>query len=146
MPGGLALAYIEQGSLMSRFKYVAGLVAASWLILSSAAHSLLGWRQLQAQLRAASAPEDLVFAVKAGWQFAGVSMLCFAIIVIAILRGRYRDPSVSTRPVNFIGIAYAAYGLWALLTSNGNWFFLVFIVPGLLLLGVTPWRSVPREA
>ena len=131
---------------MSRFRYVSGLVAASWLVLSSAAHSLLGWRQVHSQLSAASAPADLVFAVKAGWQFAGVSMLCFAIIVIAILRGRYRDPSVSTRPVYFIGIAYAAYGLWALLTSNGDWFFLIFIVPGLLLLGVTPWRSVPREA
>jgi len=136
----------REAMLMSRLRYAAGLIAASWLVLSSAAHSFVGWRQLHDRLTASGAPADLAFAVQAGWQFAGVAMLCFAIIVIVMLRTRYRDPSVSAVPVHVIGMAYAAYGAWALIVSKGDLFFLIFIIPGLLLLGAAPWRRESRGA
>ena len=131
--------------MMHRLRYATGLLAGFWLVLSSAAHSVLGWRQVHAELGASSAPADLVFAIDAGWQFAGVAMLCFALIVITTLRKRYREPSVSALPIDLVGLAYVAYGVWALIMSNWDLFFLIFLIPGLLLLCATP-RGVPRGA
>ena len=65
---------------MSRWRTVAGLIAGVLLILSSAAHSLLGWKVQRAGLEAARAPADLIL----GWHFAGVAMLTFGVIAIVL--------------------------------------------------------------
>jgi hypothetical protein len=43
---------------------------------------------------------------------------------------------VSLRPVLVIGLAYTVYGIWAMIASGLEPFFLVFVVPGVLLLAV----------
>jgi hypothetical protein len=67
-----------------------------------------------------------------GWHFAGVAMLTFGAMVVAafiqVLRGR----AVSLAPAMLIATVYLAFGAWALLVS-GDPFFLVFVVPGVLL-------------
>jgi hypothetical protein len=60
-------------------------------------------------------------------------MLAFGIIVVALFGRRFRGGSVSVLPAVVIAAAYLAFGAWALLASNYNLFFLVFIVPGALL-------------
>jgi hypothetical protein len=47
---------------------------------------------------------------------------------------------VSFRPVGFIALVYMLFGLWALRASNLDPFFLVFVVPGLLLAAAS-WRA-----
>jgi hypothetical protein len=116
-----------------RTRAVLGLIAGALLILSSAAHSFLGWKGLRDQLAAAQAPPDLVLVLKIGWQFGGVAMLAFGIIVVALFARRFRGGSISVLPAVVIAAAYLAFGAWALLASDFNLFFLVFIVPGALL-------------
>lgn len=127
---------------MNRLRYLAGLLAAAWLILSSAFHSILGWKQLNANLAAAKVSAELTLGLKAGWQFAGVAMLAFGIIAFAILLKAYRGQNVYAFPIIIIGAAYTAFAAWALLASNWDLFFLMFLVPGVfLLLAVPPKRS-----
>jgi hypothetical protein len=109
-------------------------MAGALLVLSSAAHSLLGWRVQRAALEAARAPADLILGLGFGWQFAGLAMLTFGVIVLLSFTQVLRRRPVSLRPVLAIGVAYTVYGGWALTASGLDPFFLVFLVPGLLLL------------
>lgn len=118
---------------MSRWRTVAGLIAGVLLILSSAAHSLLGWKVQRAGLEAARAPADLILGLGLGWHFAGVAMLTFGVIAI-VLAAAGRGRPVSLRPMLMIGVAYVGYGSWAMIASGLEPFFLVFILPGVLLL------------
>ena len=116
-----------------------GLIAGVLLVLSSAAHSLLGWKQLGAALAAAGAPADLVTGLSIGWHFAGVAMLVFGCIVIATFLDVRRRRPVSLRPVALIAAAYLLFGVWALGVSDLNPFFLVFVIPG-IMLALVSWR------
>lgn len=118
---------------MARVRAVLGLVAGAILILSSAAHSFLGWKGLRGQLAAVPVPPDLVRGLRIGWQFGGVAMLTFGLIVVALFARRFRGESVSMLPAVVIALAYLAFGAWALLVSDFNPFFFLFIVPGVLL-------------
>ena len=62
---------------MTRVRNILSLNAAILIILSSTAHSLLGWKALGAQLTAAGAPADLIGGLRIGWQFGGAAMLTF---------------------------------------------------------------------
>jgi hypothetical protein len=131
---------------MNRLRCVAGLLAAAWLILSSAVHSILGWKQLHGSLAAAKVPAELILGVKAGWQFAGIAMLAFGIIAFAILLKAYRGENVSVFPVVIIGAAYTAFGAWALFASGWDLFFLIFLIPGVVLLLAVPGRRVASRS
>jgi len=125
---------------MSRWRTVLGLIAGALLILSSAAHSLLGWRVQLAGLEAVKAPADLILGLGLGWQFAGVAMLAFGVIVVMLVVAAGRGRPVSLRPVLVIGLAYTVYGIWAMIASGLEPFFLVFVVPGVLLLAAAVGR------
>lgn len=62
---------------MGRARSILGVVTGFLLILSAAAHSLLGWKQLKSELEPLHAPADLVRAIGAGWNFGGAAMLAF---------------------------------------------------------------------
>jgi hypothetical protein len=123
---------------MHRARNVLGIIAGTIFILSSAAHSLLGWPSLQERLAAANAPTDLTTLLMFGWQFAGVAMLVFGIIVISSFARAIRGKSVSFMTCMVIALAYTLYGIWAIAVMRDP-FFLIFIVPGLLLLAAS-WR------
>ena len=125
---------------MIRWRILLGFVAGAMLIASSAAHSLLGWRQLRASLAKSEAPPDLVMGLSVGWHFAGVAMLAFGCIILSIFADLLRRRSVSVRPALLIALLYVAFGIWALIVSNNDPFFYVFIVPG-FLLAVAAWPS-----
>ena len=117
---------------MRQFQSLLGLLAGAVLVLSSAAHSLLGWKQIQKSLAAVQAPADLVQTLEAGWLFGGVAILTFGCIALAVFANAFRGRAVSLLPTGIIALAYLAYGIWALLTT-GDPFFYIFIVPGAML-------------
>ena len=125
---------------MNRLRVGLGLLAGVLIVLSSAAHSLLGWKQLGIELAKTQAPPALVTGLAVGWHFAGVAMLAFGCIVLSTFADALRRRPVSFRPVGFIALVYVVFGIWALRASNLDPFFLVFIVPG-LLLGAASWRA-----
>lgn len=125
---------------MNRIRIALGLLAGMLLVLSSAAHSLLGWKQLSRALTTTNAPPDLITGLSIGWHFAGVAMLAFGCIVLYTFTEALRRRPVSFRPVGFIALVYIVFGIWALTASNLDPFFLVFIVPGLLLAAAS-WRA-----
>jgi hypothetical protein len=124
---------------MNHLRNPIGIVGGVLLILSSAAHSLLGWKQLGAALATAGAPVELVTGLSIGWHFAGVAMFVFGCIVISIFVDAMRKRPVSFRPVALIAAAYLLFGVWALGASGLDPLFLVFILPGILLAAAS-WR------
>jgi hypothetical protein len=125
---------------MNRLRAPLGLLAGVLLIVSSAAHSLLGWRQLGIALAATQAPADLVTGLSIGWHFAGLAMFAFGCIALVTFADALRGRPVSFRPAAIIALVYLLFGVWALKVSDVNPFFLVFIVPGLLLAAAS-WRG-----
>ncbi len=126
---------------MRQVQSMLGLLAGAILVLSSAAHSVLGWKQMQGGLAAANVPPDLIEGVRVGWLFGGVAILTFGCIAIAIFANVLRGRVVSLVPTALIALAYMWFGAWALVTS-GNPFFYIFIVPGFMLA----IASIPRRA
>jgi hypothetical protein len=118
---------------MSRFRPVLGLVASAIMILSSFAHAFLGWKALGAQLAATNAPADLIGGLRIGWEFGGAAMLTFGIIAAMIFSRRLRGLAVDVWPALAIGVFYVLIGVWALVASHFNPFFMVLIVPGAML-------------
>jgi len=119
---------------MTRARAIAGLIAGANFVISAAAHSFLGWKGLGSELAALRPPADLALGLQLGWHFGGVAMLAFGIIVVLLCVKGMRGESVSVLPLMVIAIAYLVFGVWALVASNFNLFFLIFIVPGLLLM------------
>ena len=130
---------------MSRLRIGVGLATAVLLLLSSAAHSIAGGRQVAAELAAAQVPPDLALGLQVGWQFGGAAMLVFGLIALEAFVGRWRGRAVSLRPGRFIGAIYLLFAAWALVRSNFDPFFLVFAVPGALLLAVA-WPRADDDA
>jgi hypothetical protein len=125
---------------MSRLRLILGYLGGLLLVVSSAAHSLLGWRSLSASLAQTQAPADLVTWLGIGWQFAGVAMFSFGCIVIWELANVGRRGSLALWPVLLIGVMYVAFGVWARIVSNLNFFLLAFVIPGALLV-VAAWPT-----
>ena len=123
---------------MHRARIIVGIIAGLLLLASSVAHSVLGWRQLGVELARANAPADLITGLMIGWQFAGAAMVAFAVIALWHFVDALRRRPVSLRPVIIIALVYLAFGTWALLASDLEpFFFFVFIVPGVMLLGAS---------
>jgi hypothetical protein len=121
---------------LSRTRCYIGLLTGVLLILSSAAHSLLGWPpQREALLANHSAPE-LVFNLGIAWNFGGVAIFTFGCITLATFVRALRGRTYSLMPTALIGITYLAFGVAACVIGQSLGF-LVFVVPGLLLVFVS---------
>ncbi len=125
---------------MARLRAIPGLLAGVFLILSSSAHSFLGWKKLGGELAVANIPRDLLITLKIGWQFGGLAMLAFGIIVIAFFANRLRGGNMSAFPVVVIAVGYLGFSVWALVTSDFNPFFYIFLAPAIVLLIAAPGR------
>jgi hypothetical protein len=119
---------------MNRFRSILGLVAGVVMMLSAAMHSLLGWKQIKSELAPLHAPADLVRAIGTGWNFGGAAMLAFGFIVVALFAHRLKGSTVTLRPALVIGATYVAFGAAAMAVNDFDPFFLVFVIPGVMLL------------
>ena len=118
---------------MSRSRSILGLVVGVVLVVSSAMHSLMGWPALQAALVAADTPPDLIAGLRIGWHFGGAMVLTLGLVTLWSFAERLRGRAVSLRALQAFAAAYALFGVYALLTGDLNPFFLIFVVPGVLL-------------
>jgi hypothetical protein len=125
---------MDEGGTMQRGRLVLGLIGGVVILVTSAAHSLLGWPQLRRALTTADTPADLIVALSIGWHFAGLAMLVFGVLAILLFADALRGRPVSLRPVVLIAIAYLVFGTWSLTVSSLDPFFLAFFVSGILLL------------
>jgi len=130
---------------MRRIRSVLGIVAGVIFVLTSGAHTQLGWPSLSGQLANTTAPSDLITTLMIGWQFAGGAMLVFGIIVISRFVDVIRRRRVSYHAPRLIALLYIAFGAWALAVSGMNPFFLIFIVPGLILFAAAWPTASERE-
>jgi hypothetical protein len=114
-------------------KSVLGLIAGAILLLSAFAHAVLGWKGMSEQLAQTNAPPDLVQGLHIGWVFGGPVMLVFGILCISTFLQRFRGQPASTFAPALISIAYLAFGAWAAVATAGDPFFMLFVVPAVLL-------------
>jgi len=110
------------------------MAAGALLMLSAAAHSLLGWPELARELAKLAPSADLARALAIGWHFGGVAMLGFGALVIQGFARALRGRAVDWRPVRVVGLTYVLFGAGALVATGGRPFFLIFLMPGLLIL------------
>ncbi len=125
---------------MSAGRALAGILAGTLLLLSSAAHAFFGWAQLRQALAGASVPEELIQGVGIGWQFGGAAMLGFGVIVVWQFVGHLRGRPTPLLPSRVIAGIYLLFGAGAMALTGFNPFFLVFLIPG-LLLAVAAWSD-----
>ncbi|HUR80536.1 MAG TPA: hypothetical protein VM733_07205 [Thermoanaerobaculia bacterium] len=134
------------GWAISRGQAILGIAGGVALILSAAAHSLMGWPVMRTQLESTHAPADLIRGLGVGWHFGGVAMVAFGVIVLHLFAKCLRGERPSLMPVTIIAVAYIAFGAWALFISRFELFFLfVFVVPGLVLASASRLPSRPGE-
>ena len=118
---------------MPRLPRALALVAAVILVLSSGAHSLMGWPALRTQLSATNAPAALVDGLAMGWHFAGLTMLVLGVLVLWLLAiSRSGAPSIRL-PLLVIGGAYVLFAIGCALLLGWDPFLFTFLVPGVLL-------------
>jgi hypothetical protein len=114
------------------------LLAGVVMILSAAAHGLLGWPAMLQALHGAGAPADLAAALSIGWYFGSMAMLVFGVVtVLSALRLRRGDSSGVTT-IRVIAAGYVLFGLAAILYRHLNAHFLLFVVTG-ALAGLPLW-------
>jgi hypothetical protein len=123
---------------MMRTRAWLGLAAGGLLILSAAAHSLLGWPELSHELAKLAASADLTRALAIGWHFGGVAMVALGAVVVDGFAGALRRRAVDWRAVRVVGLTYFAFGAGALVATGGRLFFLIFLLPGLVILAAAP--------
>ncbi len=109
------------------------------VILSSAAHSALGWPEIRRGLTELRVDEDLAGAIAAGWYFGSAAMAAFGLMLIAFGMRLRRGDASALLPVRIIAACYLVFGLAALIIRK-NPHFLLFVATG-LMAGLPTWRG-----
>jgi hypothetical protein len=119
---------------MNKTRLALGYLGGLLMVLSSAAHSLLGWPGIRAELRKSAASAELIDGIQMAWQFGAMAMLVFGVIVIALLRGQQQGRALPPLVVPAIGAGYLAFGLTEFVVTGYQPFTAIFMLPGALLL------------
>ncbi len=116
-----------------RVRAILGLVGGLLLLVSSLAHSLLGWPVMRAPLQAGGIDPELVEGLGIGWHFGSFCTVAFAAIVVVIAVAHLRGKAPSTLPAAVIAVTCLLFGGFAMLAGGRNPAFLSYIVIGLLV-------------
>lgn len=117
-----------------KIKSVFGLLGGVILVLSAGAHAIMGWKAMSEQLALTNAPAALVQGLQVGWVFGGVVMLVLGSLCINTFAKRFKGQHASTLAPVLIAIAYLGFAAWAAITTGGDPFFMIFVVPAVLLV------------
>lgn len=123
---------------MTRWRLMLGAAASVLLLLSSVAHSLMGWPELRIQLEVAGVIPDLMRGLQVSWQFGGMAMFTFGLILLKVFSDALRGKPFQPDAARIVGSVYVFFGVWAIVFIERNPFYLVFVVPGVMLL-VAAW-------
>ena len=118
---------------MPRLPRVLAVIAAVILVLSSGAHSILGWPVLRAKMAEANVPAELVAGLAMGRHFAGLAMLVLGLLVFWLLAENRRSSANVVLPLQIIGGAYELFAIGCFALLGWDPFLLTFLVPGTLL-------------
>jgi hypothetical protein len=114
-------------------KLVLGVLGGVLMILSGLVHSSIGWRELRKAFTKANVPNDLVVGLAVPWHFAGLAMVTFGALAILMLLRNRDDRAAMLVPLVIAG-AYIVFGAIGLAAIKVDPTFLMFLVPGALLL------------
>ena len=120
--------------MIPRWKAMVGMIAGAMLVLSACAHSFLGWPELRNRMAIAQIDFDLTRGIQVAWHFGGMAMAAFGVIVWPLFFSALKGKAVSLQPALVIGIGHLVLGTWAVLRVESNPFFLLFLIPGALLV------------
>jgi len=116
-------------------------VVAAFLVLSSLAHGILGWKAMSAELVRTGTSPDLLADLATGWYLGSVAMVAFAVIVFVTWLEARGKRSAGRAAAATIALTYFTFGLLAFWFRSFNGHFLVaFVIPG-ALLGVAVLKS-----
>ena len=130
---------------MQKSRDALGLLAGVMLVVSSGAHSILGWRGLRGELADAKVPADLMLGLQIGWQFGGAAMLMLGVVLFVTFGQRLRGTNTPLLLAKAVAVTYLVFGAWALRASGGDPFFLVFLIPGAFLAMASLYRTQPSN-
>ena len=122
-----------------RVRLAVGFAAAALQVLSGVVHSIVGWPAMTKAFASTNAPTALVQGLAVPWQFAGLSMVTFGVIVAMTLWRATQRAEESLATVMVIGAVYVVFGLVGLALTGADATFLMFLVPGVMLVA-TAWR------
>src|SRR5262245_40875029 len=116
-------------------------VVAAFLMLSSLAHGILGWKAMKGDLVRTGASAELLADLATGWYLGSAAMAAFAVIIFSSWQeARGRAPA-GRAVAGIIALVYLGFGMLAfLLRSFDRHFLIAFVIPG-ALLGVGVLRS-----
>ncbi|HSS18875.1 MAG TPA: hypothetical protein VLL54_02265 [Pyrinomonadaceae bacterium] len=129
---------------MKVVRVVLGITAGLSIVATGAMHSLVGWGQLKAVLANTQVPAEVLIGLQIPWHLAGVAMVTFGSITIALVVSFARGRKVSFLAIRFIAIAYVAFGSWALVAVKLDPFLMIFVVQGTMLL-VVAWKPIRKQ-
>jgi len=117
---------------IGRLRFGTGLLACLLMAASGLLHSAMGWPAVKRALSGADATTVAGLAVP--WHFAGGAMMAFAALAAYCLVGAVQANTSLLVPVRFIAIAYLLFGLVGLVLIKPDPTFLMFLIPGAMLL------------
>lgn len=118
--------------MLSRARVVCGLVAGGLMIASGLMHSVMGWPAVKVALQKADARAVADLAVP--WHFTGGAMMTFGALAALCVLGAMRGEPALLMPVRVVAIAYLLFGAAGLVFIKPDPTFLLFLVPGAMLL------------
>jgi len=118
---------------MAALKLTVGSLAALLMVTSGLVHSTVGWRELNRILRDTKISPAVRDGLAVPWHFAGLSMAAFGLIVAVVL-WRARSGGMSTAVLLIVGSVWLLVGAAGMLTIKVDATFLLFLIPGLLVL------------
>ncbi len=133
-PHGLAIFICDILPHMPRNRIVVGFIASALLLLNAMVHSIVGAPAMLQELRALKVRQDLEQSLLAAWQLGGVLMLLAGLVCGHAFLRAWRGDTQQVFTPRVIGVGYVLFGLWAMLGAAMEPFYLVFVVPGLLLV------------
>jgi hypothetical protein len=123
---------------MNTARLILGYVAVGVMILSGLVHSFVGWPAFTKVMRETNTPPDVVRGLAVPWHFTGAAMVTFGILAALLLRAP--QSSVRSLGLLIIAAAYLVFGAAGLLLLKLDPTFLMFIVPGALLIVAALYR------
>lgn len=127
---------------MKKLRTALGLLGGILMIAAGFMHSLMGWPEMLKTFAKTNAPADVIQGLAIPWHFTGVSMITFGAIISALFLGRLRGrPGAAGAPLA-LACVYLAFGIFVMAFINANaFFFVIFILPPLLVLTALPAHS-----
>jgi hypothetical protein len=137
----------ERSYTLLRFRRYLGDIVGSLLVLSGIAHSFAGWPAMRRTFAATNAPASIIDGLAVPWHFTGAAMGAFGVLAIVAWHREVAaaDPFARVMRVA-IGAVYIGFALWAFVFVKLDPTFLMFLVPGLLLVAIRPPRATERSS